>query len=444
MKRFLAFLLAFLLPYGVIADATSISVEFRVDEVLFNAYAQQLFQDDDSSTPGLAKLLNGSGLQITFQDSAASLLVKLAGKELMSFNAYKDEMGIYIMSPLVQGYALYKALLSSIDDQAILPDDINWSAHEESLLSSLISWYEQLEPTITHGTFTGDAYEGGTECTLWALTDMDIAALVSDACTPELKAVVNKLLNTVGLNAEDLLNSFDELNARVADDDRYMYLFRIVRNDDGQFVGASLTIIDEISQVATLSFGMNDKSARLVVGIGLPENNYWWELTARKSQLRNITYLSGTSREWTADKSEAFSYVAESCVPLSDMDLRCTLTKSGTRYLWDGNVSTGTETRYEYLCSSSGSYIPSTGELKSKLSLGSSPYELMTVNIDVAKAAEIMPMESDIQVISASDAENNMLCEKLLNTFTSNLMIRLMKILPVDLLNTINLINLPQ
>ena len=247
------------------------------------------------------------------------------------------------------------------------------------------------------------------------------------------------------LDGSELLAQFDALNARVADEDAYLYILRVVTNDANEFVGASLTIMDEVAQLATCSIGVSGTAVKLVVGFGLSEKNYWWELNGRHSRQENITYLSGTSREWLAAKEESYSYVSAANAPLASYVLRGSLTQSGERLLWDGSVSLGTEAASEYICSVNGSCMPESRKIETSISLGgngtSAPLRL---KLNIGPMEAIPPMDSTLKLCSLTSVADAALYDELTQKFAASMMARLIKLLPMDLIMTINQFTLPQ
>lgn len=449
MKKLLALLLALFLPGCAAAETYGLSVSVDVNEELFALYARQALQADpayasydlDTLVAAMTKSLNGLGFDLAAQEDAMSLLVRLGAGELLNVTLHTTDEAVFLTSPMLYGYALWDAKQGTAEKSL---QSSEWESVCGGMGEALSRWLADFEPIITNGVFDGDAYAGGTQCTLWTLSDMDIAALASSLATEELRALSVSLMEVMGLNASELLTLFNEENARVAAEDTYWYMLRVVTNDADEFVGASLTVLQDVAQVATISLGMTEKTFKLVVGLGLNEQNYWWELTGKQSQLRNITYLSGTSREWIADKDESYSFVSVANAPLSSHMLRCTLTQSGNRYLWDGNISIGDESAYEYVCSSSGTLIPSTGTLDCIVSLGDAPYEPVRMTIRLGPVETIAPMDSSLQLCSMSDPAEATLCQELMDKFAASIMARMIKLLPMDTIMTLEKITLPE
>lgn len=455
MKKLLALLLALLLPGCAAAETYALSISVEVDDAIFPWYAKQSLrgyselsaEDLDTLATVAAKVLDGTGLDIAVQADAMSLRMNLAGKELLSVKLHTTDDAVFLTSPMLSGYALkddQDAPGSATQTFTELFDGEKQLDVCASMQKAFDSWMADITPATSSGVFNGDAYEGGTQCTTWILSDMDVAALTSALATVELRVLLNQLLTSLSLDAEDLFAQFDAANEQVADEDRFLYILRWVTDEAGEFVGASLTVLEEQSQVATVSIGLTQKNIKVVIGLGLKEQNYWWEFTGKKSQLDNITYLSGDSREWIADKAESFSYVSATNAPVANYMLRGTLTKSGSRYLWDGNICVGNEAYFDYVCSSNGTYYPQTGAVECSICLGDAPYEPLRLNIRYGLADTIDMLDSSLEICSISDPADASLYQELMDKFAASVMARMIKLLPMDLIMTLNQFSFPQ
>lgn len=453
MKRLLALLLALILPGCAAAETVGLSMSVVLDEAVFAAYAKQAIQDDpqfasydlDSLSAAIAKSLNGLGMDVAVQEDATAVKIGLANGELLNLAIHTTQDAVYITSPMLSGYALWDELPDASDAEVVLAET-DWESVMASVAETITNRFSVIEPTVMQGTFDGDAYSGGTQCITWMLSDKDVAALVSALATEEVReAVVNLVQAVAGMDGSGLLEKFDELNAKVADADAYLYMMRIVTNDADAFVGASLTIMDKVSQIATCSVGMTDNGLKLVIGLGFAEQNYWWDFNAKQSRQDSITYLSGISREWLASKDESYSYVSATNAPLTSYLLRCSLTQSGERLLWDGTISLGTEASSEHVCSASGSYIRETGAVDCTIGLGGSGSSApMRLKLRFGSVETIPPMDSTLKLCAAFTDADAALFEELTQKFAASLMARLIKLLPMDLIMTINQFTLPQ
>ncbi len=457
MKKLLSMLLAMMLPLCAAAETYSLSVMIDTDSVLFPMYLKQALLEQPDIIPAdevevcvatMQHLMDGLGLQLTMQDNAVAMDMQAAGENLLDVVAHAAEDAIYFTSSLLPGYALTESVTLNAADEQVLQsacEAVNWEHVCNTVTEAVNAWLAALKPTVSTGSFAGDAFEGGTVCTTWVITDSDLTALVSAAATQELRGALSNVFAAMNADATVFFAQFDEKNAAVADADTYLYILRMVDDDAGNLCGMSLTIFRDADQVATLSLGVTQKEMKLVLGLGLADQNYWWQFTAKKNQRNNIIFLSGTSREWMADKLQSFPYVCTANAPLSEYEWHCNVTKSGNRYLWDASVYEDNDRAdYRYLFSSSGSINSKGKQLDGSISWGDSPYVPLTLKIKFGPAEAIAPLDPALQHCSVSAEEDAKLSHELSNRFTAALMARLIKLLPLDVVLMINQLSMPK
>jgi len=433
-----------------------LTLSIDADDVLFPMYIKQALLEQPELVPAdetdayvklLQHLTNGLGLHLTMQEDAVALEAQVAGGSFFDLAVYNAEDIICLTSTLLPDCALSESVNPAADRETMLStlEKLNGESIKDSIRASVDAWLSNITPTVSTGEFSGDAYEGGTACTTWMLTDSDIAALISSAATDEVRRSISSVCEALDTDAEVFLSKFDEKNAAVADADTYMYILRMVEDAAGELRGLSLTVIEDVEQVATISIGVTKKEVTLVLGLGLDEQNYWWRSTAKKNQRNNITFFSGTSQEWMADKQQSFPYVCTANAPLTAFEWHCNVTKSGNRYLWDASVyEDNDQPNYRYLFSSSGSYIPRSKQLDGSISWGDSPYIPLTLKISFGPAEAIAPLPPALKICSLSAPEDAQLREELLNKCSATLMARLIKLLPLDVLMMINQMSMPK
>lgn len=455
MKKLLAVLLALVMPFSAMAETYGLSLSVATDETIFTQYAKEALRLDpayadmdlDKLAAAVEQILDGFGVSLTVQEDAAALDIQLGGGSLLDLVVHVTQDALYMTSSLLPGYALREKISAPTEQELSVAKELasmDWQAVSISVEEAVQQWASVIEPTVMQGMFSGDAYEGGTRCTTWVLSDIDIAALVSAGMTDELRAAVTALLIVIGENADEILSRFDAINDKVADEDAYIYMLRIVENDAGDVVGMSLTVIQEMHQVATVSLGLSGMECRLVVGLGANEDNYWWEISGKRTVVDNVTCFTGNSREWLADKSDAFAYVRERVNPLSNYEWRCSLTQSGKRYLWDGQVNVWNGQAYEALCSTSGVCAPETGTFCGTIGLGTSPYEPLKLQFSFGPVDAIASLDADAEMCDLSDPEDALLSERLQNQLAASFMARLIKRLPMDLLLSMPQLTIPE
>lgn len=453
MKKLLALLLALFMPFCALAETYGLSLSLDADERLTEQFKEAFLADPayaenaDALAAALQQLLDGLGLDIVCQEDAVSMSLRLVGGTLLDMTVHTTEDAAWLTTSMLPGYALKEDNAGSAeDDQAILRQlqETDWTAVQASMEAAAGEWASVIEPDVSSGVYTGDAFDGGTKCATIMFTDVDIAALVSALATEELCTAVTPLLTAAGLDAEDVLAKFDAANDRVADEDKYAYLLRLVGNDAGELVGLALTIVGEEAQVATLSLGLGEQEARLVIGLGLKEQNYWWELTVAVEQQGDTCNLSGTSREWVASKEESFGYASAANAPVGEYTWQGSVTEADGRYLCEAAIHEGDAQTSGQLCTGSGVLDPASSSLDFSISLGGAENPLLTLNAAFGPTDAITPLDSTLKVCSMTDAADSTLYEKLLNQFSAALMARLLKLLPLDVIMTLNQLSLPE
>ena len=443
MKKLIALLLALLMPLCAAAEAYSFSISVSTDDELFSWYLKESLllapeaidaEDAELAIRLMQCILDGLTVDLQIQDQLLALACSINGKPLLDMNIVKNDQEAFLTSSLFPGHAFVSEDASDTTASALqsVLENISLDAIADETKHTAEAWFAALEPTVAAGTFSGDAYEVGVVCRAWTLMDSDIAELVSELLTDAFRASITEIASA--LDAGDLLQHFDALNAEVAERDTHLYILRVAENEAGEFCGLSLTILRDMHQIATASLGMTGKGIKLVIGLGLTDNNYWWEFTANRRQRNNMTTLSGTSREWLSDKVMDFSYVSTKVAPVSNFNWHCYITKSGKRYLWDASIYEDLDqSGYRYLMSSDGKVNTSTGELDFTIALGDSPYIPASVNVKIAPTTSRIVGLDGLEPILVTAGFDMAQHEDLLEQATALLATRMLKILPADL-----------
>lgn len=455
MRKVLALLLACMLPFCALAETYGVSFAVDTDELLFINFLRTalMSQPDAASDPQLdtyvrviQKLLHGLSFDLSFQEDAISLGVQLGGGKLLDAAFHEQDGSVFVTSSLLEGYALEAPAEADTSRESALQETIeqlDWHHISEAVSRRNSAWLDSLEPVITYGYFIGDAYEGGSQCITWALDDKDIASLVDAVLSEEVRKMCYSILKPVGLKPDELLQRLDSVNARVMSENDFQYLLRIVTDEQGTFVGASLAVYRETAQLATVSVGTSKEGLRVVFGFGVQEKNYWCELTASAKGRNNLTILNGSCLEWLSDKTQGFAYVKTTVVPVSNQSWYCNVTKSGRRYLWDASLFEGDKTNYAYYFSSSGALDPESAALECSVSIGDSPYTPLTVRLKAGPVEAIPEMEESLKRCAMTDPADAALYQELMERMTSLMMARLMKLIPLDLLLKLRVPQMP-
>ena len=436
MKKLVALLLALFLPVCALADTFEVTMEVQTAQALFSALVNKSVQKhtglEGVSSESVAKLLQAllgnTKITAVTQENASAVSITLNGNSFLDATTYLSGGESLMTSSLIPGYVLVEDVLSASAAEAE-----NEKKIAEDVQNAFVAWKETLPVETVHGVFSGDAYTGGTVCTTWTITDSDIAALMTAIMTPEMREMIEQHVEAAG--EDGILSAFDAANARVTEENKYTYTIRCVADDEDRLVGFSATVFDEEAQVATFSLGVNDQNVRVVIGLGLKQENYWAECVLTESQRDQTTFIKGEMREWTADKSESFAYVTEANAPAMSHLLNCIMTKSGQRELWDGHVYLGTKAiAGKEVLSFSGSMNKANQSFEAKCSLVENQQSMMTFSLSKKPAAEIIPPDASLVRCAESDPDQRDLYEKVNQEFVFAITMRLMQIIPFDLL----------
>ena len=436
MKKLVALLLALLLPVCALADTFEVTMEVQTAQALFSALVNQSVQKhtglEGVSSESVAKLLQAllgnTKITAVTQENASAVSITLNGNSFLDATIYLSGEESLMTSSLIPGYVLVEDVPSASAAEAE-----NEKKIAEDVQNAFVAWKETLPVETVHGVFSGDAYTGGTVCTTWTITDSDIAALMTAIMTPELREMIEQHVEAAG--EDGILSAFDAANARVTEENKYTYTIRCVADDEDRLIGVSATVLDEAAQVATFSLGVNDQNVRVVIGLGLKQENYWAECVLTESQRDQTTFIKGEMREWTADKSESFAYVTEANAPAMSYLLNCIMTKSGQRELWDGHVYLGTKAiAGKEVLSFSGSMNKANQSFEAQCSLVENQQSMMTFSLSKKPAAEIMPPDASLVRCAETDPDQGELYEKVNQELVFAITMRLMQIIPFDLL----------
>lgn len=370
MKKLAALLLVLLVPLAASAEAWQYAISTEADEALLLSEAAPLLAllPESDAAEGelfvrlLARIIDGFGMEYTIQEDAAEFCFLLSGEKALRLGFYATEDALLITSPTLDGYAFREPIDGG---------DLSWP-----------------EATVTSGVFSGDAYEGGTQCATWTYP-----------------------LNSLG---EDV-----------------SLIVREVMDDASRPVGFSFTAMQGEAQLATLSVGEQQDTLTLVAGLGLNAQNYWCRMICMASVEGEITYLDGRMEEWLADKTESFSSASKLYAPVAVSKLRATVTQTENVTAWSGKLCM--EDGVETLCTFSGDYAADSGALNTELHLGASPDQAaLTIRFAMRAADALPPLGETITI--CTQAEDAALYDSLKNQLSASVAARMMKLLPMDLI----------
>ncbi len=321
MKKFLALLMCAAMLFsatGAMAATTRFDLTMDVSAAPAEAVTKGLCsllgvpesQEMTALTDTLMRLLDGAGVVCSWQEDAVYLEVLLGGKSFLDMTFSMMDGRVVMTSTLMPRYALYAEVPG--DETVVLYADA------EALLRQLRTtarfWLKDVKATETRGAFSGDAYDGGAVCTTYAFDDAKVASLVRGLLSDY---ILQTLTASFGEECvAQLLAATNDMAGR----NTYRYLLRLVEDAQGAFVGGSITVLQGDDQVGTLSVGMSDGETKLVMGLGLPEENYWYDLSAAWVQQDGQTSVSGTAREWLAPGDETYAYAEAFRQPVTTFD----------------------------------------------------------------------------------------------------------------------------
>ena len=443
MKKLLALLLALLLPAAALAETYELTLMLDVDEMvmkpLMTAVLEGVTISEDVSNETIVdvmlQLLNNTGVKLKTQEDASAIELIVSGVSLLDLVIHAQDDHLVTTSSLLPKYAIV-ADDAGNDASLAAAAELNsadWPGLAAALCETFQTWFDALEPSVERGSFLGDAYEGGTVCTTYILTDSDLAGLVRLLLTYDVRSVAAAFLTAYGLDGASLLTSFDALNDRVADEDRYAYVLRLVEDDAGAFVGLSLTVFDETAQVSTLSLGKTAKAWKLVWGMSMSgehaDQNYWLAATYSYSEITNRGYHAGAITEWQGDKDSAYAYVAATEEPLSSASWNLNTIRNGKRTTFSGSIA---EETYLGQLGLSGTYVSQPLALDCKLSVYDSGVSCLDLNVDFHICDPIPALDDTYTLISAAASEDAEAYADAMDALNTMLAVRLLKVLPLD------------
>ncbi len=441
MKKFLALLLTMLLPVCAMAETNEFGLYVDTDEVYFPMLAKQLLPDglnmpadvSDLFVSMVQKIVNGLRVFVSVQEDAIDLEVQLAGQSLVDLTTYECQDATYCTSSLIPGYALVEKKTAELP-AADAVNQIDWKKAADSAARAADLWFANMEPMKETGLYVDDAYVVKGECTAWTLGDKDIAALLSALATEEVRQAVSLSLSAMGLEADAVWNWFDARTASVADEDRYLYALYILKDEAGAIGGISLDVYGETAteMLATVSLGLVD-GINLVVGLGLEEENYWWQLYADVQEQSDILVVSGVSREWSGIKGHDFAGIQENATPEFDAIWQFGVLENETSAIWEGRICRNDEEQ-ETLLSTEGIRTKETSAWDAVICLGGRDKAGLTLSMNYGPTGPIPPMDSGLELCASTDQQYS----ELMDQMTSAVAARMIKLLPMDLILKLN------
>lgn len=446
MKRLLALLIALLLPTAALAQASCTEWLMTVDETLCaQIYAASgLFDEKQAErlSAALAKVMNGLGVRVITQDNGGALEMVMAGKTVADFTALEQDDQLIITSTLAPGYAMTlpaQQLTAENDALETLLAQVEWAQLVSGAADALMQTADCIEVTTTRGSFSGDAYEGGVYCTAIRLDDSDVSALLSSLLTEDVRALVTALCQAMELDAESLLAEVDALNQRVAQENAYEYLIRLVSDETGRMIGVSAVVMHGTEQLATLSVGLGEQELRIVAGTGMGEENYWLDLVivAGDSDEKAILAVKGTVREFLGAKDQDFrmaAALAADFLASTVWTAKVSPYQNGVTWAFTQNTTYSGGETVERVTLTGMTIREDTMICTAKLALNNAEY--MTLAFSRKPCEPVTADYSGLTLcdLSVDDQAQEALLEEIGEDLGMNLVLRLLEVLPLDVL----------
>lgn len=284
MRKLLCLLIcAMLLCSGAHAEAFRGQITWEADARGALDYLTATSEEDPKQLEKLADAMAelSSGLDVSFgwQNNGLYGAVSLKDTLLLDMAIFVEgEQGV-IMSNLLPGH--YMSISAPLEDtmasQAASKqlEELDWSALALDAMDCLEAWLAGLATTEEHGSFMGDAYQGGTYRKTFTFDDKNVAELVA-GLTDELgKHGINDALLEDYLGESSLISNFLRINQQAGEENRYNYVLREVYGLNEAPIGYSLIVHEGDVQVMTLSLATAENGWRIVWGYGLNGLNYY-------------------------------------------------------------------------------------------------------------------------------------------------------------------------
>ena len=432
MKKLLAIVLALLMPLCASAEAMGFTVRIDIDGEGFTAAASSAMMEVGAEAAEAEKiadmirqLVDGAGFEVKVDDNAFYLELQLCGGKLFDMTVYEQDEKRLFTSSMLSGYALEE----KVESNATAVQQYNWEAASQSITDALLNWCAGIEKTEAVGFFVGDAFEGGTKCTIWTLDDKMLTQLMDAVLTEEVRAALAVMYEESGRDSEEILAAFDQANKDVAKDNKYSYVLRAVENDE-KLIGLSMTVLQGAEQVATASLGFKVDGVRLVIGLGFEKQNYWVEADASWAVTNNEKSVRVTARECAANKNEAYAYVRGTMTPVNIGEWTYNAVSGDDGYAWDSALSANGAV----LLSGKGTAVPDEMKYDGVVSVGAASNKLLDVSYSVHPADPLPELDTALTTCSISDPADAELLEKLSNQLVAAISARMLKLLPMDLI----------
>lgn len=474
MKRILAMTLALLFAFTSAALAEnaityefSVSVDEAAAQQVLSPVLETLLQGDNSISvtnliSAFSRLMDGLGVRVTadLRDTfpfRCVMDVLFKNQSLLDLSVETTETEVLMTSTLIPDHALSVPLESANEATAVSDQELMRAAGAAalSLLDPTTAFVGGLNASETRGAFSGDAYEGGTSCITIELNDAAIADYLDSLMTDEVRELVTLFAEVMEINADRIFNAWANMNEEVRTANAYNYLIRLVQDDEHSLIGASLTVFRGSAQTATLSIGFDGQSVKIVFGsLYSTEANYWCEADVALDSTGDAMTVTCTAREYLGSTEMSYAAVrAHPLMKLPETSLSVNLTCADAGMNWQA-VCKWTDAEKTLLPFDSVA-ITSTGSagLNNGIPDGNVTIDLLLNDIrtmgmtaSLTESDPLPGMQQGLTVCDMTSRSNEQLelQDEILTKLTNKLTVRMIKLLPLDVMMTIpNLINIP-
>lgn len=283
MKKLLCVLLVMVLLSGTaLADSYQGQIRWEADVSGVLAYLSQSTEEEkalQSLAEGMAELANGLDISFFLQDDGVYGAVSLKDTLLADMTVFGGNDYATLLSSLLPGHYLHIAAAPA-DAAASMAaveklEATDWEAITLECLAAFDAWLSALPKVEEQGSFSDNAFEGGTSRESYSFDDSAVATLVNSMLAVLEKHGIDDALLEDYLGAPDVLNSFVGWNEQIAQENRYQYTLHWVHGSSDAPICLSLVVKEADAQVMTFSLAAADNGWRGVWGYGLEGQNYY-------------------------------------------------------------------------------------------------------------------------------------------------------------------------
>lgn len=450
MKRILSLVLALLtlaLPVCAMGEASRLDVTVTVNEeaaagiFLGSGYFKSA-ENEAELCAAMAKLLNGYGFSLLTQEDAMRFALQLAGKELTDLSLLWGGEELILTSSQMKNSGISVPMDVAEADVALVFAELDWSSLLGDMVLAVLPVLEQVEHTSARGSFSGDAFSDGAYCETLIFDDALIARFLDALLTDALReAIINQGLQ-LGVDAATFLDSFDQKNAQVLQDNAHRYILRFVSDAENDPIGISATVLQGESQLCTLSVGFKGDAVHVVAGFPVENVNYWHShiitfATASNDQGAETLTVTGDLLEFTADRAHAFTYALLSTTDLrmeAEWMLETTYSDKAASYKVNSTTQIGKDNPTTSV-SGTGLYLPGK-RFHGTMSYTLDSTEYMNLKVNWAPCDPVDATGAELTVCSL-ESEDTAQLEQITTDYAYSLAIQMLMVIPPELLMVI-------